>query len=158
MKERNFKRCGAKTRKPGNPPCKNWPMKNKRRCRMHGGKNPGAPRGNQNALKHGGYSRVIRDSERELYDQIQVGTLDDEIKFCKLLLARIGEAQKEFEETSLRKEGEDLEDIEIEDIEGMPDGKKFETLMNLIIRLSGRVGDLESARAELIRDIGKGRR
>jgi len=26
------------------------------RCRMHGGTNPGAPKGNQNARKHGGYS------------------------------------------------------------------------------------------------------
>jgi uncharacterized protein YjcR len=26
------------------------------RCRMHGGKSPGAPKGNKNALKHGGYS------------------------------------------------------------------------------------------------------
>ena len=26
------------------------------RCRMHGGKAPGAPKGNKNALKHGRYS------------------------------------------------------------------------------------------------------
>jgi uncharacterized protein YjcR len=26
------------------------------RCRMHGGKSPGAPKGNQNAFKHGRYS------------------------------------------------------------------------------------------------------
>ncbi len=30
-------------------------MKNGR-CRMHGGTNPGAPKGNQNALKHGLYT------------------------------------------------------------------------------------------------------
>lgn len=30
-------------------------MKNGR-CRMHGGKSPGAPTGNQNALKHGARS------------------------------------------------------------------------------------------------------
>jgi hypothetical protein len=27
-----------------------------RRCRMHGGTNPGAPIGNRSARKHGGYS------------------------------------------------------------------------------------------------------
>ncbi|WP_374420937.1 hypothetical protein [Novosphingobium arvoryzae] len=32
-------------------------MKGKRRCRMHGGTNPGAPKGNRNAYKHGGRSR-----------------------------------------------------------------------------------------------------
>jgi hypothetical protein len=26
------------------------------RCRMHGGKSPGAPKGNRNAFKHGGYT------------------------------------------------------------------------------------------------------
>lgn len=26
------------------------------RCRLHGGVNPGAPKGNQNALKHGRYT------------------------------------------------------------------------------------------------------
>lgn len=36
-------------------------MKGKGRCRLHGGANPGAPRGNQNAYKHGRYSRAVRD-------------------------------------------------------------------------------------------------
>ena len=47
-------RCGAKTRSGGE--CSNFGMKNGR-CRMHGGKSTGAPKGNQNALKHGLYSR-----------------------------------------------------------------------------------------------------
>ena len=43
-------RCGAKTR--AGTPCRTPAMPNGR-CRMHGGTNPGAPKGNQNALKHG---------------------------------------------------------------------------------------------------------
>ena len=43
-------RCGAKTRK--GKPCQAPAMANGR-CRMHGGKSPGAPVGNQYALKHG---------------------------------------------------------------------------------------------------------
>ncbi|WP_366415584.1 hypothetical protein [Novosphingobium sp. 32-60-15] len=31
-------------------------MKGRKRCRMHGGTNPGAPRGNRNARKHGARS------------------------------------------------------------------------------------------------------
>ncbi|WP_443478109.1 hypothetical protein ACLIMP_06235 [Novosphingobium aerophilum] len=31
-------------------------MKGSRRCRMHGGKGSGAPKGNRNALKHGARS------------------------------------------------------------------------------------------------------
>lgn len=48
--------CGAKTR--NGHPCKTAPVKGKKRCRMHGGaKGSGAPMGNQNALKHGFYSK-----------------------------------------------------------------------------------------------------
>ncbi|HTO83870.1 MAG TPA: HGGxSTG domain-containing protein [Methylomirabilota bacterium] len=45
-------RCGARTR--GGGPCRNHPVRRRRRCRLHGGaKGSGAPRGNRNALKHG---------------------------------------------------------------------------------------------------------
>ena len=44
-------RCGAHSRRTGKP-CRNGAMKNGR-CRMHGGKSTGAPKGNRNALKHG---------------------------------------------------------------------------------------------------------
>jgi hypothetical protein len=58
-------RCGAKTRT--GTPCKSPAMKNGR-CRMHGGASTGAPKGNENAFKHGYYSveavaerRAVRD-------------------------------------------------------------------------------------------------
>ena len=45
-------RCGATTRR--NSDCRAPAVKNKKRCRMHGGaKGSGAPVGAQNALKHG---------------------------------------------------------------------------------------------------------
>jgi len=44
-------------------------MKNGR-CRMHGGKASGAPKGNQNALKHGNYTAAaqaaLREKQREI--------------------------------------------------------------------------------------------
>jgi hypothetical protein len=49
----NAPRCGAKTRK--GTACLGPAMPNGR-CRMHGGKSTGAPKGNQNALKHGRFS------------------------------------------------------------------------------------------------------
>jgi uncharacterized protein YjcR len=48
------RRCGAHSRRSGKP-CRNGAMKNGR-CRMHGGKATGAPKGNRNAWKHGNYS------------------------------------------------------------------------------------------------------
>ncbi len=41
-------------------------MKGNARCRMHGGKGSGAPRGNSNALKHGWYSGEVRAIVRYL--------------------------------------------------------------------------------------------
>lgn len=49
-------RCGARTRK--GTPCQAPAVSGKARCRMHGGaRGSGAPVGNQNALKHGNYTR-----------------------------------------------------------------------------------------------------
>ena len=66
-------RCGARTR--SGQSCRSPAVGGRKRCRMHGGaKGSGAPRGNQNALKHGLYTkraieerkklrRLIRDAE-----------------------------------------------------------------------------------------------
>ena len=65
---RTSPRCGAKTRK--GTPCQAPAVAGKARCRMHGGaKGSGAPVGNQNALKHGAYTReslAFRKHVREL--------------------------------------------------------------------------------------------
>ena len=64
-------RCGAKARTRGHAPCRNPAMKGKRRCRMHGGKNPGAPFGNQYALKHGRYRQAVLRERREIREFIR---------------------------------------------------------------------------------------
>ena len=56
-------RCGAKTR--SGKPCQSPGMMNGR-CRMHGGKSTGAPKGNKNALKYGLYSKEAIDGRREV--------------------------------------------------------------------------------------------
>ncbi|MGN6374860.1 MAG: HGGxSTG domain-containing protein [Sphingomonas sp.] len=56
-------RCLAKTR--SGRPCQAPAMKNGR-CRMHGGPSTGAPRGSQNALKHGLYARDVVEMRRQL--------------------------------------------------------------------------------------------
>lgn len=62
-------RCGAITRT--GMPCKSPAVKGRKRCRMHGGaKGSGAPKGNQNALKHGFYSAEPEDLKLEAIDSI----------------------------------------------------------------------------------------
>ena len=57
-------RCGSKTRQ-GNP-CQSPAIRGKERCRMHGGKGSGAPRGNQNALKHGFMTHKFKEQRRQI--------------------------------------------------------------------------------------------
>jgi hypothetical protein len=58
-------RCGAKTRSAR--PCRSPAVRGKKRCRMHGGApGSGAPRGNQNALKHGVFTKEAIYERREV--------------------------------------------------------------------------------------------
>jgi len=48
----------------------NWAMANGR-CRMHGGKSTGAPKGNDNALKHGMRSRATTEQRKRLMEVLR---------------------------------------------------------------------------------------
>jgi uncharacterized protein YjcR len=41
------------------------------RCRMHGGTNPGAPKGNRNAFKHGRYSAEVIGARRRIRELVR---------------------------------------------------------------------------------------
>ena len=56
-------RCRARTRT--GQPCRSPAMPNGR-CRMHGGKSPGAPKGNKNAFKHGRHTAEAVANRREI--------------------------------------------------------------------------------------------
>ena len=59
-------RCGAKTR--SGAACKSPAVSGKKRCRMHGGAfGSGAPRGNQNAFKHGRFTREAIEGRRRIF-------------------------------------------------------------------------------------------
>ena len=62
-------KCGAKTRK--HTPCLAPAVRGSQRCRMHGGKGSGAPKGNQNALKHGHMKRDAKEFRNAVRAEIQ---------------------------------------------------------------------------------------
>jgi hypothetical protein len=63
-------RCGAKTR--SGEPCMAPAVRGKKRCRMHGGApGSGAPKGNQNARKHGRFTREAFEKRRQLRDLLR---------------------------------------------------------------------------------------
>jgi hypothetical protein len=58
-------RCGAKTRASG--ACRSPAVSGRKRCRMHGGaRGSGAPRANQNARKHGLFTREAIAERRQI--------------------------------------------------------------------------------------------
>jgi uncharacterized protein YjcR len=59
------RRRGAKTRSGGT--CRSPTVRGKKRCRMHGGaQGSGAPRSNQNARKHGLFTRDAIAERRQI--------------------------------------------------------------------------------------------
>ena len=151
--------CGAKTR--AGTPCKRFARKNGR-CNLHGGKTPET---NKNALKYGIYSEGIKDSEKDLWHEIKVGNLDDEIKIIKIQLSRAVKAQKEFEEEMASDGGNDkgktgfeLSEIKASNIDGKERKeitKKRPDFRKIIFQLSGRIAKLELTRNAINSDPNK---
>lgn len=155
--------CGAKTR--SGEPCKRHAVPGSARCKLHGGAASKSNKGNQSARKHGIYSDTLTADEHGLWDDIGIGTLDDDIKIAKLQLRRALMAQAKAEA------GDGL-DLDLESInirgtdpveEGEPPqepGQPTTTIQrrrrgyeDIINRLLGRIGDLESKRADMIKKL-----
>lgn len=146
--------CGAKTRSGG--VCHHKPMKNGR-CRFHGGKSTGAPKGNQNARKHGAYSRFFTEEEKNQLDEIELDNIDSELQLCKIQLLRALEAQ----EKQLQSTETDKLELIAQTMQAVKDGddlsrqqinKSFaKTDFGFIIdRLIGRIQSLTQTRMDMM--------
>ena len=90
-----MRKCGAKTR--GGAKCKNPAGQGTDhvgtgKCRLHGGASKGAPKGNQNAVKHGIYSRFFSQEELDEAKQMQ-GSIENELALARLQLFRLLQEQ-----------------------------------------------------------------
>lgn len=151
--------CGAKTRNGGT--CKKNALIGKTRCKLHGGKSTGAPKGNKNNLKAGGiYSQFLTDEERAISAEMELGSLDEELKLCKIRLMRALKAEAEQQA-----QVEEFNKLELEALNespsligGLPDNdeiiqtKQFRRrdYGTIIDRLIARIESLETRRASLI--------
>jgi hypothetical protein len=59
------------------------------------GRNPGAPKGNTNALKHGLYTSYISLSEQEALEPMLLDKSDDELSLARVRLKRCLQKQEE---------------------------------------------------------------
>jgi hypothetical protein len=156
MNEQRKKTCGARNRQ--GEPCKVAPMKGKKRCRLHGGKTPksqNAGKANGN-MKHGLYGEHLSDDEREMWDEIPVGDVVNEIKLCRVWLMRAMGV-----EASIAKAPNDtknLDGFELTEIRRSTGGGKTNTdavskrpdIAGRVNWILGRLAQLEKTRAELI--------
>ena len=74
----NAPRCGAKTRSDAE--CRSPVVRGKRRCRMHGGTNPGAPKNNRNAWKHGDRSAEAEEQLKTITESTRILRLLDKVR------------------------------------------------------------------------------
>lgn len=70
-----YPRCGAKTK--AGTPCQQkagWGTDHvgTGRCKLHGGASKGAPKGNQNALKHGRYTKEVREEKKQMRELVRM--------------------------------------------------------------------------------------
>ena len=148
--------CGARNRQ--GQPCQKPPMRGKNRCLAHGGKTPKGRNGgalNENH-KHGLYSSALTDEERELWDEIKLGNVDDELRLCRIQLRRamnldaaIGKAPND---------PKNLVGIELSEIRRTTSNGKSTTdavskrpdVAGRMNTLLGRIAQLEKTRSELL--------
>jgi hypothetical protein len=142
------KKCGAKTR--SGEPCKNNPLIGKTRCKLHGGRSTGSPSSATNAIKHGIYAKKLSPAERIKADELQSGSVDDELTLCRILLGR-----------ALQKEKEHGAKLELYEVTCKP-GEERQVLFkrrdhaDIVDRLVGRIASLEKTRARLLGMSGGG--
>lgn len=123
------------------------------KCRMHGGKSIGSP-GHQNAKTHGIYSSSLTDDERSQWDDIQLGSVDDELRLCRTRLVRAlktenaSGAKPELDEVTLKK-GKDGE-------AGSQKVYRQRDYVGIVDRLMSRIESLEKTRSALIATNGGG--
>lgn len=140
------KECGARTRAGGN--CRAPAAKNGR-CKLHGGKSIGTPRGSQNALTHGIYSSFLTHEENEIAHSLKLGDIDDEIRLTKIRLMR-----------ALKRESESVDALELDskvEREGggpqlarLEETYKVRDYSSLIDKLTARIQSLERDRSMLV--------
>jgi hypothetical protein len=144
--------CGAQNRQ--GKPCQVAPMLGKERCRLHVGKTPKGK--HTGPMTHGLYSKSMSLAEKEVWNDIPLDTLDDEIRMCRIWLARAGALDYEVGQNP--HDRKDMTGFELTEIRRTTGGGKTSTdaiskrpdLWARKDRLLGRLAHLVKTRAELI--------
>ena len=92
--------CTATSKRTGER-CKRFCAPGKKVCKWHGGASNGAPKGSKNALKHGAYEKITRETmfadEVEYADSVNtdpVSVLEEQLRVLKVKELRIAKRMK----------------------------------------------------------------
>lgn len=121
-----------------------------KRCKLHGGNNKPAAKGNTHAAKPGSlYSKYLTPEEQADFDRIELGRIDDELRLTRIRLAR-----------ALAQEQEKGSTLEVESAVKRKGGgpqvataevhTKRRDYVGIIDRLTGRIASLEAQRASML--------
>lgn len=149
--------CGATTR--SGEPCRKHALNGETRCRLHGGAAAKANKGKQYAKKHGIYSDVLSDEDKAIWDEIELGKVDDELKLCRIRLRRAVLADQQqassedgLELDSMTKEPPIVGGLPLDDEQPIvKKAYKRRDYSAAIDRLTGRIESLERTRMELMK-------
>lgn len=124
---------------------------------MHGGKATETHAGNQNARKHGIYSSVLTQEEKDLWDEVELGRVDEELRLCRLRLMRTIRAETaandQPELDAISEEPMVVNGIAIPEEPITKRQLKRRDYAGLVDRLLGRIESLERTRAELLKQV-----
>lgn len=93
--------CTATSKRTGER-CKRFCQPGKTVCKWHGGNSPGAPKGSKNALKHGAYETITRETlfedEIEFINELDIDpikTLQEQIRMLRVKELRLAKRMKQ---------------------------------------------------------------
>lgn len=139
--------CGAKTR--SGEPCKRHAVVGAKRCKLHGGNNKPAKKGNKYAAKPGGlYSAFLTKDEARIAASLTLGSVDEELRLTRIRLMRALRLEEERGDTAeldseVQRDGAEKVSAKYER------HTKVRDYAGLIDRLTARIAMLEKTRKEL---------
>ena len=146
--------CGAKTR--SGTPCKRHATEGAKRCRLHGGTNPGPPVGSANAASPGSlYSKFFSPEERAAAEAIKLGSVDGELRLTRIRLTRALAREHERGDT-LELESSVDRDGGGPNVAAHEEARKVRDYCALIDKLTARIESLEKTRKALVSDDDQG--
>lgn len=136
-----MKKCGAKTKSGGK--CQYQAGQGTDhlgtgKCRLHGGASKGPPKGSQNALKHGIYSKLFSEAEMDAAKEMK-DSVENELAIARLQLFRLLQEQQKAGDTPYLDKVEEKTIVQTEE-EKERDNKKKDFL-KMLVRSAKQAGE-----------------